>query len=1219
MLTRPNTKPVVRLSSRRANELTMTSQLDTGETPTQISLCGTFKVQLDGKRVDQQLPGRGGRLAFAYLVISRDRPVSRDALAAAIWEDNAPRNPDSALRTLLTRLRSVVGPETVSGRSEVSLALPQGATVDVEVAAHYLAAAERARAERNWELAFESGSSALPILGADLLPTLHADWVELARRSHSELRVRALACVATAGLELGGDHLAAAEAAARGMVELEPLRESGHALVIRALAAQGDRAQALVVYDELRQLLREEIGAMPGPELRLLHEQLLKSEETPVVAVPVKSAEIRSPRLELPTPAVAQATRPLFGRESELTAWIERELDPGRLEGRVLALLSGEPGIGKTRLAAEYARQAHARGANVLWGSCHEDGFVPYEPFADVVGQYLSRLDDQDRRQLLERTGTDVLELVPGLSRGSDPSQRADERLDPTTQRYRLFDAVSSLLVDAARRHPLVLVLEDLHWADPSTLNLLLHLHRVEEHAPIVTLATYRDAEADAGGRFARTIAELRRIADPVTTKLGGLSERHTHELVSTLYGQAVEPEVSHGIHAQSEGNPFFVSEIVRCRRDIRRPSASDVSDGVKDMITRRIGNLSEEAVVLLNIASVIGREFDRSVLEQVCRYEAEQMLDLIEEAIGARVIEEVPGGFLRYSFCHALIREALYGELSRTRRARVHREVADALAGSAEDSGPGGAAELAHHLHAAVADRDGAHKAMQASVVAGDQAMSQRAYEDAWAHYDRALTVVRQAAASDVENCQVLLARGAAQKRCGDGPAARATFEQAAEVARGLGDGRLLASAALGFGGREHVPVTSGRADARLIELLEEALLKLPQEAAGLRARVLGRLSIELLWSTAGDRRSSLSGEALALARESGDEAVIGYTLAARRIATWSPANVKDRLELSLETVAIAERIDDPELTLQGRQWLAADLLEIGDVGRSVEQMLLHARLAEKLRQPYHQWVAAGMRVSRAHITGEFKRAESLAEQAFADGVRAHEDDAFQSLTTQLFWIRRDQGRLYELGDLVEHALARFEPATTFWQAVATLHAAELGATADAARRLDRVVSGEGVAGIAVDPNWLSTIACLSESAGRVGHAASAAELYEALAPYASSNIVVAHGGICLGSASRYLGILARTLGAWDQAEEHFEEALRFDRALDAPPLLARTQHEYALSLRARGSADGAPRAVALADSAQKTTSRLGMGGLEVGARTATMQSESGGSGSAA
>ena len=1180
----------------------MTSQLNTGRKPTQIELCGTFKVQLDGKRVEQQLPGRGGKLAFAYLVISRDRPVSRDVLAAAIWEDNAPRNPDSALRTLLTRLRSVVGPETVSGRSEVSLALPVDATVDVEVAARYLAEAERARAERDWELAFKSGSSALPILAADLLPTLHADWVELARRSHSELRMRALACVATAGLELGGDRLAAAESAARGMIELEPLRESGHALVIRALAAQGDRAQALVSYDELRRLLREELGAMPGRELRLLHEELLRSEEACVVPEPEEGGGVPSPQLELPTQAVAQATRPLFGRESELTTWLE--LDPGRTEGQVVALLCGEPGIGKTRLAAECARQAHARGANVLWGSSHEDGFVPYEPFADVVRQYLSRLDEPERRQLLKRTGAEVLELVPGLSRVSDRSERASERLDATTQRYRLFDAVASLLVDAARSRPLMLVLEDLHWADPSTLNLLLHLHRVAEHAPIVTLATYRDAEVEPGGQFARTLAELRRIARPVRTELGGLSERHTHELVSALYGQSVEPEVSHGIYIQSEGNPFFVSEIVRCRRDIRYASTSDVSDGVKDLITRRIGSLSDDAVVLLNIASVIGREFDHSVLEQVSRHEPERMIDLIEEAIGARVIEEVPGGFLRYSFCHALIREALYGELSRTRRARVHREIADVLSGNAADIDPGGAAELAHHLHAAIDDHRGARRAMKASVIAGDHAMRQHAYEDACAHYDRALTVVEQASASDVERCQVLLARGAAQRRYGDGPAARATFEQAAELARALGDGRRLASAALGFGGREHVPVSSGRADARVIELVEEALLRLPQDATGLRARLLGRLSIELLWSPASDRRSSLSGEALALAREAGDQAVIGYALAARRFATWSPANVQDRLELSSETVAIAEQIDDPELTLQGRQWLAADLLEIGDVGRSVEQMLLHARLAESLRQPYHQWVAAGMRVVRAHITGEFKRADSLAEQAYADGVRAHEDDAFQSLSAQLFWIRRDQGRLHELGDLVGQALERFGATASLWQGVATLHAAEIGATANAARALDRLAESNGLTTIAVDPNWLPTIACLSEAAGRIDHAASAAELYPALAPYASSNIVLAHGGICLGAASRYLGILARTLGWWDLAEEHFEHALAFDAALDAPALIARTQHAYALTLLSRGRAEDAARALALAESAGQTTSRLGMAALEPGAR---------------
>jgi DNA-binding SARP family transcriptional activator len=1165
--------------------------------PNQIDLCGTFRVQLDGRRVDQQLPGRGGRLAFAYLVISRGRAVSRDALAAAVWEDNAPRNPDSALRTLLTRLRSVVGPEVVSGRGEVILALPRDAAVDIEVAAEYLTQAERARAERDWQLAFESGSSALPILGADLLPTLHADWVELARRSHSELRIRALACVATAGLELGGDHLAAAEAAARRMVELEPLRESGHALMIRALAARGDHAQALVSYDELRQLLRDEIGAMPGRELRELHEQLLRGEETPAPSPAARHDAVRGPRLELPTQALAQATRPLFGRDAELNALLGYEFEAGGGESRTLALLCGEPGIGKSRLAAEYARRAHAHGVNVLWGSCHEDGFVPYEPFADVVRQYLGRFDDRQRAELLARTGAHVLELVPALSRGTPLP--AGEQLDAAAARYRLFDAVAALLAEAARRRPVMLVLEDLHWADPATLMLLLHLHRVEERVPMAILATYRDAEVEPAGRFARALAELRRIGHPATIRLGGLSERHTRELVSALHGQAVTMEVSRGIYAQSEGNPFFVSEIVRCRADIREAGPSDVSDGVKDLITRRIANLSQDAVVLLHTAAVIGREFDHAILERVCRYEEEQMLELIEEAIGARVIEEVPGHFVRYSFCHALIREALYGELTRTRRARVHREIAYALSDDPSQMGPGGAAELAHHLHAAIADRAGALWAMQASVAAGDQAMSQYAYEDACAHYDRALGVVGQAGARDRERCHILLARGAALKRCGDGPAARAAFEQAAEIARTIGDGRRLASAALGFGGREHVPMSSGRSDPGLIRLIEEALLQLPQDARGLRARLLGRLSIELLWSPAGDRRTSLSGEAVELARESGDEAVIGYALAARRLATWSPANLADRLALSSETVAIAERIDDHELTLQGRQWLAADLLEAGDVEHAVEQMRLHARLAGRLRQPYHQWVAAGMRVARAQLAGRFKRAESLAELAYAEGARAHEDDAFEALSAQLFWIKRDQGRSGELGDLVSQSLARFEATASFWQAVAALHAAESGETKDAIASLERVADADGLAAIAVDPNWLSTVACLAEAACRAGQLASAAELYVALAPSAASNVVVNQGGISLGSASRYLGMLACVLGWWDRVEQHFEHALEFDTALAAPALLARTQHEYAEALRRRGRARDATRIQALAGRAAETAARLEMAAL--------------------
>jgi tetratricopeptide (TPR) repeat protein len=677
-----------------------------------------------------------------------------------------------------------------------------------------------------------------------------------------------------------------------------------------------------------------------------------------------------------------------------------------------------------------------------------------------------------------------------------------------------------------------------------------------------------------------------------------GLDEQHTAQLVGALSGAAVGPDISHDIHARSDGNPFFVSEIVRWSQDPR--DADAFAEGVNDLLTRRIGHLSADAVELLHTAAVIGRDFDRAALEDVCPYDGDQMLDLVEEAMRARVIEEAPGDVLRYSFCHELIREALYGELSRTRRARVHRAVADAFTARSAAIGRGGSAELAHHLHAAIEDDEGAARAMQASILAGDHAMSKRAYEDAARHYDRALSVVEQARAGDDERCSILLARGAAQRRTGDAPAARETFERAAELARVLGDGRRLASAALGFGGRDHVPLANEQANERLIELILEALLQLPRDATGLRARLLGRLSIELLPSIALDRRAALSSEALDLARESGDEAVIGYVLAARRVTIWSPANVQARLALSSETVAIAERIDDPELGLQGRQWLAADLLEIGDATRSRDAMRRHAQLAENLRQPYHRWVAGGLRVTCAHMAGELRRAERLAERAYSDGVMAHEDDAFQSLSAQLFWIRRDQGRLDELGDLVERSLQHFEATAGFWQAIATLHAAETGATRVAEQRLARLAADDALAAIAVDQDWCSTIACLAQAAGRVGHPASAAALYGALSAFGASNIVAARGGICLGAASGYLGILARTCGWWRPAEEHFEHALAFNGALGAPALVARTQHEYALMLALRDEAQDAPRTLALAESARVTAVELGMSELE-------------------
>jgi DNA-binding SARP family transcriptional activator len=242
---------------------------------TRVQLCGTFAVELSGRRVDQALPGRQGRLLFGHLVLFRPRRVPRDSLVDALWGDSPPEAAGAALNVLISKVRAAVGPEVLRGRGELSVVLPEPAHVDVEVATFALHAAESAVARQDWRRAWSLALTAQFVARREFLPEATAPWAESWRRRLAEMRARALECYATACLQLGGPELPGAERAARELLEVAPLRETGHLLLMQALAASGNVAEALAAYERLRVLLREELGVNPGQAVQDAHTRLL--------------------------------------------------------------------------------------------------------------------------------------------------------------------------------------------------------------------------------------------------------------------------------------------------------------------------------------------------------------------------------------------------------------------------------------------------------------------------------------------------------------------------------------------------------------------------------------------------------------------------------------------------------------------------------------------------------------------------------------------------------------------------------------------------------------------------------------------------------------------------------------------------------------------------------------------------------------------------------
>jgi DNA-binding SARP family transcriptional activator len=482
-------------------------------------------VELDGVEIVAALRGRQVRLLLAYLVINRDRRVGRDELIGAVWPETAPRSQDAALRTLLSRLRSVVGADVLVGRDELTLALPEPVWVDLEAAAAELQGAGEALERGDPRTAWAHAQIPLNIAGRGLLPGAQTPWLEPLRRDLTQVRLQALEIVGRAGLELGGSQLSSVERAGRTLIESEPYRESGYGLLMEALRRQGNVAEALLVFERLRGLLRDELGMTPSPETIAVHARLLRPRESdpahPAPADPAHPAPARHARpslpvsrasasiaeshdadvvdadapgresIEAPLELMALSSATLVGRGSQLQELERWWIGTGRERALVL---TGEAGMGKSRLLAEQARRVHQSGAIVLAGRAPEESVVPFQPFLEAIGHYAHNAGERALRTALSGWGPELARLVPEIGRRL-PEFESSPAGDPQTDRYRLFEAVVTLLGTIAASEPLLLVLDDLHWADRPTLLLLRHLTRSPLAADVKILGAYRLGE----------------------------------------------------------------------------------------------------------------------------------------------------------------------------------------------------------------------------------------------------------------------------------------------------------------------------------------------------------------------------------------------------------------------------------------------------------------------------------------------------------------------------------------------------------------------------------------------------------------------------------------------------------------------------------------------------------------------------------------------------
>ena len=1133
---------------------------------TRIQLCGRLSVEMDGVELVQSLRGKQVPLLLAYLVLNRDRPVGREELIGALWPETAPRSQDAAMRTLLSRLRSALGRDIVSGRDELALALPEPAWVDVEAAASEVWRAQRALDSGDARAAWALAQVPLNIASRGLLPGAQSAWLEPRRQELSDIRLQALEVIGRAGLSLGGTQLGSVERAARTLIDAEPYRESGYVLLMAALEAQGNVAQGMRVFEQLRSLLRDELGIAPSPEAISAHERLLNPPPARQSAVTAATAA----EIEVPAELAAAASGPLVGRRREMEK-LEAWWQGGRANLERVMLLAGDPGVGKTRLLAETAVRAVATGAIVLAGRAPEETLVPYQPFLEALGHYVFRAPLEELRLVAREYGAELGRLIPELRRRV-PELPPPDPGDPESDRYRLFEAVAGLLAEISAAVPVLIVLDDLQWADRPTLLLLRHLARSPHNTRVSIMGAYRDVDQWSEG-FDAALAGLRRERLMVQLDVGGLGEAEAMELVRLRVGGTPSLAFVQALYRETEGNPFFIEEIVRHLADsgVRSEDAGardlervGLPDDVRDVISRRLDRLAPGSIEWLRVAAVIGRDFDYGLLERVLGFDEDRFLAALEDALDAGLVMESPGEPGRYSFAHALIRETLYGGMSSARRARIHRRVGVALEESHPTLPETQIGALALHFTRA-ADPEDAERAIRYGLQAGEQATAMLANEEAAAHYARALEVLDR---SDPEalrrRCDLLLELGEAQVRSGERPLAWATFREAAALAAELGDKGSLARAAIGASRRYVQP--PGVVDEELIALLEQASEMTADERTVTRVRLLGRLCGALYFSDRRDRMAVLSAEATEIAAELDDPQATALAAAARRRAYWGPGELERRLADSTLLLRAALEASDIELTLQGHAWLVVDLLERGDRTGVEVQIDAFTAGAERLRQPLYVWNAGVWQAMKALLDGRLDEAEALAAAAVSSGIRSEGVTAPQYYAVQVLYLRREQARMGELEEPVREALST-NPGRASWRAGLALLLHETGRTEEARAEFN-VLARDDFDWIPRDGDWMVVTALAADLAHALGDAERAALLYERLAPFADTNVVIGLGAVCLGSTSRYLGRLALTLGRREEAAAHLRHALEANQSLQALVEVAHTRVDLAWAL---------------------------------------------------
>ncbi len=913
--------------------------------------------------------------------------------------------------------------------------------------------------------------------------------------------------------------------------------------------------------------------------------------------------EVAPTTTELPGALRRDPRFAFVGRQAEWKRLVDRWDQTVDGDQHVM-IVDGSAGVGKTRLVAEFADFARSQGATVLFGRNDESLGVPYAPFAEAFRQFAEAQPSWALARRLGSSRGELVRLCPELAElVTDLPEPV--RSDAETERFRLFEAVGQWLSTAASVSPIVLVLDDLQWAAPETMQLTRHIAQIADPMAVLVLCTVRDSSTDLALVSNDPVVALQLDPERVTRiSLTGFDRPTTLAFLEGAAGHELGDDgdlVAGLVHQQTGGNPFFCRELAfhlvetgslaqidgRWRLVVPYESIG-VPDSVRTTVTDRLGRLSEPARRTMVLASVVGQQFDVDLIEDVIDATGDDLLGTLEECVGAGLLDEV--GVDRFQFTHAIVRSTLYESMGTTRRVRVHRQIAASIERALEAGRPVRVSELAHHA-ALGARGDDVGRAIGYCRRAGDQAMVQLAYSEAERFYQSAVELAERSPGSiePAERCELLTLLATGARRAGD-PEVHERFAAAISAAADLGDPRVLADALLA--GSRGAASTAGTVDVERVALLRSVLADLPTTDDPVRAKLLADLAIEIQYTGDAESMFTLGDQALAMARRLGDDETLAFVLTQRIGAIRFAERLDEQLGDLVELIRLSRTIGDPHAEFLAVFRSVFVYLQLGDRAgfeRVVEQVREQCpRLGQ--RDLELRWFRVEEEAAWLH--GDLDAAEYWLDRFLSTSAElGQQTQTFATYTGEAAKVFSARGRPEEGVPLYERlALYRKVEGFRAGLAVMLLESGE----PERARDIYDELMELGPANLSRNPAYLHTLGFLASLCADFGDLAGAPSIEATLLPY--RDLWIESGSNVYGPASHFIARLADLQGDAARARELFADAHERCAAMDAPILGAWNQVAWAASAARTGDE---ATATALLDAATAVADERGAPGV--------------------